>query len=361
MSMGGGPAANPAGGGVSTDLPAVVAVDAGNSKTDVALVAADGRVLAATRGPGVEGAADLAGSVRVLADAIGRLQRQAGRSGLPAARHLAACMANADLPDEEERLTEALRAQGWTRTTEVVNDTFAVLRAGLTSADGPAPGGVAVTCGAGINCVGVAPDGRTTRFLSLGDITGDWGGGHSLGVAALWHAIRAEDGRGPETLLRAAVASQFGVPTVTDVAIAIHRGALSEARDLLVLAPVVLELAGQGDQVARDLVRKLAAEVCTMAVTALRRLGLSDAAGTPVVLGGGLLAARDPLLTAGIADGLSEQAPQALMRVTGVPPVAGAALLGLDRTGAGPAAQQQLRAAYTGGDTPCGAGLLRAQ
>ncbi|MDR0343800.1 MAG: ATPase [Nocardiopsaceae bacterium] len=346
---------------MSTDLPAVIAVDAGNSKTDVALVAADGRVLAATRGPGVKGAADLAGSVRVLADAIGRLQRQAGRSGLPAARHLAACMANADLPDEEERLTESLRAQGWTRTTEVVNDTFAVLRAGLTPADGPAPCGVAVTCGAGINCVGVAPDGRTTRFLSLGTITGDWGGGHSLGVAALWHAIRAEDGRGPETLLRAAVASQFGVATVTDVAIAIHRGTLSEARDLLVLGPVVFELAGQGDQVARGLVRKLAAEVVVMAVTALRRLGLSDAAGTPVVLGGGLLAARDPLLTAGIADGLSEQAPQALMRVTGVPPVAGAALLGLDRTGAGPGAERQLRAAYTGGSSPWDAGLSRAQ
>ncbi|MBO0788975.1 MAG: hypothetical protein J2P33_23195, partial [Actinobacteria bacterium] len=61
------------------------------------------------------------------------------------------------------------------------------------------------------------------------------------------------------------------------------------------------------------------------------------------------------------ADGLSEQAPQALMRVTDVPPVAGAALLGLDRTGAGPAAQQRLRAAYAGGNTPCDAGLPRAQ
>jgi N-acetylglucosamine kinase-like BadF-type ATPase len=32
-------------------LPAVLAIDGGNSKTDVALVAADGSVLAALRGP----------------------------------------------------------------------------------------------------------------------------------------------------------------------------------------------------------------------------------------------------------------------------------------------------------------------
>jgi len=33
-------------------LPAVLAIDGGNSKTDVALVAADGSLLASVRGPG---------------------------------------------------------------------------------------------------------------------------------------------------------------------------------------------------------------------------------------------------------------------------------------------------------------------
>ena len=83
-------------------------------------------------------------------------------------------MANADLPEEEERLAGMITAAGWSTTTEVANDTFAVLRAGLDSPQGR-PWGVAVTCGAGINCVGV-PDGRTTGFLALGGITGDWGG-----------------------------------------------------------------------------------------------------------------------------------------------------------------------------------------
>ena len=70
-----------------------------------------------------------------------------------------------------------------------------------------------------------------------------------------------------------------------------------------------------------------------MAATVIRRLDLTGAA-VPVVLGGGLLTARDPLLTAWITERLAAQAPQAQVRVVAVPPIAGAALLGLDRAGA---------------------------
>ena len=183
-----------------------------------------------------------------------------------------------------------------------------------------------------------------TGFLALGNITGDWGGGHGLGLAALWWAIRAEDGRGPETALRGAVAAHFGVPSVREVAIGIHLGTISEA-SLGELAPRVLALAGDGDDVAAGLVRRQAGEICAMALTVMRRLGLTGLA-TPVVLGGSVLAARDPMLTAGVIDGIKEGAPHAAVRITDVPPVAGAALLGLDHLGAGPEAERRLRADY---------------
>ena len=336
---------------MSGDLPAVLAVDGGNSKSDLALVAGDGRLLASVRGPGMT-KPDLAESLGLLTSLIAQVQRQSGRPGCPVARHLSACVANADLPEEEQALAAALRAQGWSNTTEVVNDTFAVLRAGLDAAApaGPAAGaaerhwGVAVTCGAGINCVGVAPDGRRTGFLALGETTGDWGGGHGLGMAALWWAMRAEDGRGPDTALRGAVAAHFGVPSVREVAIGIHLGTISEAA-LGGLAPAVLALAGTGDDVAAGLVRRQAGEICAMALTVMRRLGLTGLA-TPVVLGGSVLAARDPMLTAGVIEGIRAGAPHAAVRITDVPPVAGAALLGLDHLGAGPGAERRLRADY---------------
>jgi N-acetylglucosamine kinase-like BadF-type ATPase len=324
----------------------VLAVDGGNSKTDLALVAADGTVLAAVRGAGTRGAGDLAGTLELITGLTRRAQEQAGLAapaGEPAARHLSACMANADLPEEEESLAAALRSGGLTASTAVRNDTFAVLRSGLRPGE---LAGVAVTCGAGINCVGVAPGREPVRFLSLGLISGDWGGGLGLGFAALWWAVRAEDGRGPQTALAGAIARHFGVATATDVTIGIHYGTIGQL-DLRHLAPVVLAAAQAGDQVARGLVNRQAEEICAMAVTALRRLSLLDGQ-VPVVLGGGVLAAGDPLLIAGITGRLAGQAPHAVIRVAGVPPVAGAALLGLDHLGAGPEAERRLRASYAG-------------
>jgi N-acetylglucosamine kinase-like BadF-type ATPase len=277
-----------------------------------------------------------------MAGLIARAQDQAGLTGQPAARHICACVANADLPEEQERLAAALRAMGWGATTQVANDTFAVLRAGLNEPG--TPWGVAVTCGAGINCVGVDPAGRTTGFLALGGISGDWGGGQGLGQAALWWAARAEDGRGPDTALRGAVAAHFGLGCVRDVTIGLHVGKLSDEA-LRGLAPVVLEASDAGDAVARGLVRRQAEEIAVMALTAMRRLGL-DALRTPVVLGGGLLTARNPLLTSEVTERIAAAAAHAAVTIVAVPPVAGAALLGLDHVGAGPEAERRLRAAY---------------
>ncbi len=334
-------------GAMTGGLPAVLAVDGGNSKTDVALAAPDGSLLATARGGGVGSPARPEETVGLLAGLVGQVKRQAGLGGRAVARHISACVANADLPEEQEQLAAALRAQGWSETTVVVNDTFAVLRAGLAGCPTPPGGprwGVGVVCGAGINCVGVAPDGRTTGFLALGSITGDWGGGLGLGQAALWWAMRAEDGRGPRTGLAAAVAAHFGVGSVLEVAVGIHLGTIGED-SLAGLAPVVLALGGDGDEVAARLVRRQADEICAMAVTIMRRLDLTGLA-TPVVLGGSVLTARDPALTEGIVAGIGAVAPRAEVSVTDLPPIAGAALLGLDELGLGPDAEQRLRAVY---------------
>ena len=99
------------------------------------------------------------------------------RAGDPRVDLVKACLANADLPVEEVQIADSMRARGWGDGVHVANDTFAVLRAGTDQ-----PRGVAVVCGAGINCVGLLPDGRTARFLALGHMTGDWGGGMGLGA-----------------------------------------------------------------------------------------------------------------------------------------------------------------------------------
>jgi N-acetylglucosamine kinase-like BadF-type ATPase len=324
--------------------PAVLAIDGGNSKTDVALVASDGTLLASARGPGIN--AHVAGidqTVLILDAVVKQAAAQAGRDGAMVARHTVACLANADLPEEEAEHGAAIQAVGWSTTTTVVNDTFAILRAGLLDDVHP-HWGVAVVCGAGINCVGVAPDGRVTRYPALGTISGDWGGGLGLGIEVLWHAIRAEDGRGPDTALTGYVKGFFGVDRVEDVTIGIHQDKIPRD-DLTGLAPTLLRAADEGDPVARSVVRRLADEISVMAITAMRRLGLTGLA-TPVVLGGGVVNARNPLLMGGITRRLAEAAPSCQIRLIDVPPVAGAALLGLDQVHAPATAESRLRAAF---------------
>lgn len=325
----------------TTPAPAVLAVDAGNSKTDVALIAADGTVLGTARGGGFRpqpDGADLA--IGGLAPLVEACAAQAGLDpAAPVAAHVSACLANADLPVEEERLLAAVEARRWGATAAVANDTFGLLRAGT---DGPY--GVAVVCGAGINCVGLLPDGRTARFPALGAITGDWGGGGGLATEAMWHATRAEDGRGGATALAPAIAAHFGLGSATAVAEAVHLGAVPAER-LHEIARVLFAVAEDGDPTALGLVDRQADEIVRFAAVALTRLGLLGEP-VPVVLGGGVLAARHPLLLDNVTARLAAAAPLAEPRVVVAPPVLGAALLGLDRTGAGPEAERRLRAAF---------------
>ena len=62
--------------------------------------------------------------------------------------------------------------------------------------------------------VGVSAAGGIVRFPSVGVISGDWGGGGTLGTEALFLAVRAEDGRGQPTALREAIMEHFGTASV---------------------------------------------------------------------------------------------------------------------------------------------------
>ena len=318
----------------------VLAVDGGNSKTDVALVRADGALLAHVRGslssPHHLG---LEASVEVLGGLLGDALEIAGRNGFPPVATAQVFLAGVDFPAEEDALRAALHARGWAEHVEVGNDTLAVLRAGTERG-----WGVAVVCGAGINCVGVAPDGRQVRFPALGSITGDWGGGYDVGLEALSVAARSEDGRGQRTTLERAVPGHFGLESPQALAEEIHAGRIPQRR-MIELAPVVFAEAGH-DEVAGGIVNRLADEVVALARAALTRLEL-EREPVEVLLGGGLLRAGDARLLSAIVEGLAEVGDAITVRATAAPPVVGAALHGLDRLGADDTAKERVRRELT--------------
>lgn len=319
--------------------PAVLAVDGGGSKIDAALLRRDGSVLGAARlrtaGFDENGGDDHMGQV---VEAVAAACRDAGRdpTRLPVADLGVYCLAGADLPADDRRIARWLKRRGLTREDLVRNDTFAVLRAGTERS-----WGVGVVCGYGINCSGVSPDGRVTRFPAVGPISGDWGGGAEIGAAALWYAIRAEDGRGEATSLRTSVPAVFGLKRPRQVVEAIYFGKLDEERKVA-LAPVVFEAAMEGDAVARSIVDRQADEVVTMAGTAIKRLRMTKL-DVEVVLGGGIFRNHDRRFFERIDEGLRALAPSATAKVLTAAPVIGAAMLGFDRIGASSASHARAR------------------
>jgi N-acetylglucosamine kinase-like BadF-type ATPase len=312
-----------------------LAVDGGNSKTDVAVVSADGNVLGFARGRassphhiGVEGTVEIV--AELIEEALGSPPQ--GR----VADVAALLMAGVDFPAEEDEVRAAVAARGWADEISVGNDTFAVLRAGTERG-----WGVAVVCGAGINCVGVAPDGRHARFPALGATTGDWGGGFDVGLAATSAAARSEDGRGPTTSLERLVPAHFGVRTPLELAEEIHRGSIPMSR-LEELPPVVFAAAAAADAVAVQIVDRLASEVVALSRVALERLDLTEQP-VELLLGGGLLQAGDGRLLDRIEAGMREVGTEITVRRSSSPPIVGAVLLALDAIGAPPEAQGRAR------------------
>lgn len=313
-----------------------LAVDGGNSKTDLALVDAVGSMLALVRGPNSSPHhLGLDGCLEVLEDLRDRAGTEAGLPDGTVVEVARVLLAGVDFPAEEHALLAALELRGWARRTMVGNDTYAVLRAGTERG-----WGVAVVCGAGINCIGVGPDGRVVRFPALGAITGDWGGGYDVGMAAVTAAARSEDGRGPRTSLERSVPGHFGLTTPLELAEAFHLGRIP-VRRVVELAPMVLT-AAESDTAAAEIVDRLADEVVALARSALVRLELT---GRPVevTLGGGLLWGENGRLFGGIERGLAEVGPGVSVRLAGSQPIVGAALLALDDLGAGAEAQRRVR------------------
>ncbi|GAB2582756.1 kinase [Paractinoplanes abujensis] len=316
-----------------------LAVDGGNSKTDVVLGTATGEVLGYVRG-GTSSPHNIGldGTVTVLDQLIRAVHARAGIPYGTPVDVVAAYLAGADLPIEVTALQEALSARSWARRTVVDNDCFALLRSGTAM-----PDAVTVVCGAGNNCVGRAADGRTARFVALGPISGDWGGGHELADQTLHLAARGEDGRGAPTALSAAVAAHFGRPTVEAVSIAVHFGEIPGAA-IPPLSHLLFEVAADGDAVALALIKRQADEIVGQHRVAANRLDLLDRPHA-LVLGGSVLRAQHPLLHNQVVAGARRQAPLVEISVPAAPPITGAALLALDALSPGHHAEPVVRAA----------------
>lgn len=253
----------------------VLGLDAGGTKT-VALVAGeDGAPAGEARGGGANlhthGELEVE---KVLHDVMERAS---------AGREIAALclgMAGVDRPQDEAVIRGILRRLGHREGLRVVNDAVIALVAGA-----PERLGLVVLAGTGSIAYGADVQGGTARSGGLGWILADEGSAQWLGREALRAAVRAADGRGPQTALYALALEALKAEGLSDLVARVYE---RDARpsDLGRLAWMVEAAAEQGDPVASAILDHGAAELALAARAVHERLVFS-AGPVPVVLAGG--------------------------------------------------------------------------
>lgn len=236
----------------------------------------------------------------------------------------AACfsVAGCGRPDEQARLMEWLESCGFAEMYIAVDDGQTILRAGT-----PNGVGVAVIAGTGSFVFGRNRLDQTARAGGWGYKLGDEGSGYALGLEGLKAVAQATDTVGPPTELTELI---MGVCSVSEPAelIPLVYSADFTREKIASLAPVVLEVADRGDEVALSIVWRQLHLLERQARAVVSRLDLQDTE-YHLAVGGGILINnqkyRDRLLA-------ELQLPTDRVGVVGEPAL-GAVLLAADIAG----------------------------
>lgn len=301
--------------------------DLGGTKTHVLLADETGRVLGFGRsGPGNHETVGMRGFRRNLNEAVTQALTSAGirpdqvsGSGYGIGGY--------DWPIERPMMLRAIKSLGLSGTVDLVND----CELGILSSS-PRGWGLAVVSGTGCNCRGW--DETRTR---MGRVTG--GGmdfGEFAGASELMFMVSraiAYDwtGRGPKTALSTAFVKQYGMKDVEDLLQAVI------CRKLYIdasAAPLVFQVAAEGDPVAVDLIRWAGRELGEMAVTVIRQLGFEEIDFDLVQIG--RMFDGSPILSEEMKKVVMAVAPRANFIRSHEPPVMGAVILAVESTGRKP-------------------------
>lgn len=241
------------------------------------LATADGHELARRAGPPtLVDPRNPLGSAELVMRLLAEGRAEAGLDRRPLA--LCAGLAGVGNPVERSQVEEALA--GAADCVRVVSD-------GQIALEGAFGGGAGILLIAGTGSVayGLAEDGRVDRCGGWGLVLGDEGSGYAIGRAGLAWALRAVDGRGPETALLARFLEVLGLEGPR--AIPPWAGRAEKSR-IAALAQHVFTLAEQGDAVAERIAGEGASLLAEHVTALARRLGPWSGA-VPVVFHGGAL------------------------------------------------------------------------
>lgn len=287
----------------------VVGVDAGGTST-VAAVSQDGELVRTHSGPpanpsvrGVEAAS--AEIAETIADALD--------GALPHAIFVGA--AGAARSEVSNQIEETLHSRFGGARVAVRDDAFIALRAGIPQGDG-----AVLLAGTGSIAYAICGDSEF-RCGGYGFLLGDDGSGFAIGGAALKHLLRAADGRVLYDALCERVSQQADVREAADLLGKIYSSRHAVAF-IASFAPMVLELAGEGERSSNKIVQSAALELSDLAKNVVKRSNLAES-GASLVLSGSLLG-QNSLLTFLLETRLKNDLPSMAIFKCDVEPYAGA-------------------------------------
>jgi N-acetylglucosamine kinase-like BadF-type ATPase len=295
--------------------------DVGSTKTHVAIADETGRVLGL--GEGGAGNPDTVGyeGLRRALDVAARSAVQ--QAGIPIDQIAGAGfgVSGLDYASQTASTLQAIDVLGLRAPITAVNDALIGLVAGAI--DG---WGVAVVSGTGCNCWGWDRDRRQGQVTGGGWQMGEYAGSSELAARAVQLVAYEWTRRGPATQLTPALLRYTSATDIVDLLCGLTTGRMDVDA---AAAPLIFEVAAQGDAVAIDLIRWAGRELGELAKAVIRQLDFTALDFDVVLLGS--MFNGGPLLIDPLRESIAELAPGARLVRLQTLPVVGAVLLGMEQ------------------------------
>ncbi len=298
----------------------VLGVDGGGSATRSVIISTEGEVFAtAEAGPSNP---ITIGAERALANILEAVDEASTRCGVHEFLASRLGVAGTDRSRLRQELLDGMRPSFG--DTAIVSDAASALAGGT----GCRPG-VVVIAGTGSIAYGENRLGETARAGGWGWRLGDEGSGYTIGLKAIMAALRAQDGRGPETVLKQKIVSHLGLGRLEDIIDWVYEPG-REPRGIAYLVPLVREAEAEGDEAAALVMAEAGAELGFVANAVIRRLGMSGE--FLVSLNGGVFKQPSGYIIA-FEEVLRREAPECALIKPRMPPLLGSGLLALKSLG----------------------------
>jgi N-acetylglucosamine kinase-like BadF-type ATPase len=268
---------------------AYLGVDGGGTKTALCLVASSGRLLASLDAPSCyylgsatgEGVAMVA---RVLGEAIPAVCAEGGVDPAEVAFAFVGLPAYGEVTADVPALDVAPRAALGHERYRCANDMVCGWAGSLGAQDG-----INVISGTGSMTYGER-QGLGVRVGGWGELFGDEGSGHWIGLRALQAFSRMSDGRQPSGPLLDVLREHLALGSDLELVDVTLNQWQVRRREVAALSRPLVDAARRGDEAAAAILAEAAQELALLVDTTRRRLGYPAGERVPVSYSGGVFA-----------------------------------------------------------------------